>query len=104
MPKYVFIYHGGKEPKTAEENAKVMGEWMKWFEKIGPAVVDSGAPISRTRTVSPKGVADGGTNPANGYSIVTAKSMAGAVKIAKGCPILKSGGRVEVGEAVDMQG
>jgi len=31
MAKYVFIYHGGKMPKSEEEGAKVMAEWQAWL-------------------------------------------------------------------------
>jgi hypothetical protein len=45
---------------------------------------------------------DGGPNPASGYTLVEAPSLADAQKMAKGCPILAHGGSVEVAEALDM--
>ncbi len=103
MPKFVFAYHGGAKPATPEEGQKVMAAWMKWFEGIGPAVIDGGNPVGLSKTVSANGVADnGGANPISGYSLIDAASMDKAVEIARGCPILASGGSVEVAEAMQM--
>ncbi len=102
MPKFVFAYHGGKPPESPEEGEKVMAAWGAWFETLGPAVVDGGAPVGISKTVSAGGVADGGgSNPLSGYSIVNADNIDAAVEMAKGCPIL-DGGSVEVAEAMDM--
>ena len=102
MPKFVFAYHGGKPPESPEEGEKVMAAWGAWFETLGAAVVDGGAPVGVSKTVSAGGVADGGgSNPLSGYSIVNADNIDAAVEMAKGCPIL-DGGSVEVAEAMDM--
>ncbi len=102
MPKFVFAYHGGKPPESPEEGEKVMAAWGAWFETLGAAVVDGGAPVGISKTVSAGGVADGGgSNPLSGYSIVNADNIDAAVEMAKGCPIL-DGGSVEVAEAMDM--
>lgn len=102
MPKFVFAYHGGKPPESPEEGEKVMAAWGAWFETLGSAVVDGGAPVGVSKTVSASGVADGGgSNPLSGYSIVNADNIDAAVEMAKGCPIL-DGGSVEVAEAMDM--
>jgi hypothetical protein len=37
-----------------------------------------------------------------GYSIIEADSLDAAVELVKGCPILQSGGSVEVGETFDV--
>ncbi len=102
MPKFVFAYHGGKPPESPEEGEKVMAAWGAWFETLGSAVVDGGAPVGVSKTVSASGVTDGGgANPLSGYSIVSADHIDAAVEMAKGCPIL-DGGSVEVAEAMDM--
>lgn len=103
MPKFVFVYHGGKKPSSPEEGAKVMAKWKGWFEKLGPAVVDGGNPVGPSKTVFAKSVADnGGANPVSGYSLINASNINDAVKKAKGCPILESGGSIEVAEAIEM--
>ena len=104
MPKYVLAYHGGGMPETPEQGAEVMAAWGAWFESLGASVVDGGAPTGAARTVAASGSvsAGGGANPLTGYSLITADVLDGAVKLAKGCPILKSGGSVEVAETIDM--
>lgn len=102
MPKFMFIYHGGKAPESPEEGAKVMEQWNNWFSSMGDAVVDGGNPAGMSKTVSADGVADdGGANPVSGYSLVNAADINAAVELAKGCPIIGEGS-VEVAEAMDM--
>ncbi len=104
MAKYLFVYHGGSHPETEEEVKQVMDDWGAWFGGMGAAVIDGGNPVGMSTTVHPDGstTADGGSNPASGYSLIEASDDADAVGKAKGCPILKAGGSVEVAEAHDM--
>ena len=104
MAKFLFVYHGGKMAETKEEQARVMDAWGKWMGGMGAAMVDGGAPVGKSATVQANGsVADnGGANPASGYSLVEAKTLADALAHAKGCPILAAGGSVEVAETIDM--
>ena len=99
-----FAYHGGKMPETEEEGAQVMAEWMAWFENLGAAVVDGGNPLGPSSTVNSDGsvTCDGGSNPLSGYSLINADSIEQATDLAKGCPILKAEGSVEIAEAMDM--
>ena len=104
MAKYLFVYHGGATPETTEDVAAVMAAWEAWMAGWGDAFLDQGNPIGQSKTVTPDGsVLDGGgTNPASGYSLVSAATIDEAVTIAKGCPIFESGGSIQVAEAVDM--
>lgn len=100
MARYLLAYHGGGMPESEEEGARVMAAWTQWFEKLGKAVVDAGNPIGTTRMIaSDRRVTEGGgANPVTGYSIIEADNLDMAVGLASGCPILDSGGSVEVGE------
>ncbi|MFV0333593.1 MAG: YciI family protein [Tropicimonas sp.] len=101
MPKFVFAYHGGKKPATKEEGAAAMAAWTQWFEELGPAVLNAGSPVGQSWTVSSGSVVEtGGANPISGYSVIQAPDMVTAVKYAKGCPLVKAGGSVEVAEAL----
>jgi hypothetical protein len=104
MPKFVFAYHGGKKPESAEEGAKVMAEWEAWYGAMGDAVLDGGNPVGQSYTVHAGGVDDnGGANPISGYSLIQAPNMVTATNYAKNCPMVKDGsGSVEVAEAFDM--
>ena len=104
MPKYLFVYHGGDDPQTEEEAAKVYDDWGQWMASLGAAVIDGGNPVGQSKTVNPDGsvVDNGGPNPASGYGIFDAKDDADALDKAKGCPILKSNGSVELAPIIDM--
>ena len=104
MPKYVFAYHGGTMPETEADQAAVMAAWGTWFETLGAAVVDGGSPTGASKTIKSDGSTSdgGGSNPVTGYSLINATDLDAAVVLAKGCPILGSGGTIEVAEAIDM--
>jgi len=104
MAKYLFVYHGGKNPTTEEEHQKVMDDWGNWFGTMGAAVIDGGNPTGPSHTVSSDGsvVDNGGSNPASGYSLIEASNLDDAIAKAKGCPILNDDGSVELAEAIDM--
>ena len=104
MPKFLYVYHGQpSSPPSEAEMAEIMKAWTAWFEKLGKAVVDGGAPTGEARTVSAKGIAQGGgANPASGYSLIEAKDMDAACEMAKGCPMVPGGGHVEVCQIMAM--
>lgn len=105
MAKYLFVYHGGKKPETEEEVASVLDDWGNWFGSMGAAVIDGGNPVGMSSTVNADGsVSDNGSgpNPASGYSLIEASDLDDAIGKARGCPILKAEGSVELAEAIDM--
>ena len=104
MPKYLFIYHGGGAPETPEEGEKAMAAWGAWYESMGDATVDPGAPVGQSHTVSKDGhVENGGANPVSGYTIITADSHeAACAHAAKNPLVLDGSGSVEVAEMIDM--
>jgi len=104
MAKYLFIYHDGKHPETEAEVAAVMDAWGNWLGSMGSAVIDGGNPVGMSSTVNPDGsvAENGGSNPASGYGLFEASDHDDALAKAKGCPILQSGGSVELAEAIDM--
>ncbi len=104
MAKYLFVYHGGKNPETEAEVAEVLDAWGTWMGSMGSAVIDGGNPVGMSSTVNSDGsVSDnGGSNPASGYGLFEAPDLDDALAKAKGCPILESGGTIEVAEAFDM--
>jgi hypothetical protein len=104
VAKYVFAYHGGGTPTDSADVKKVMDAWGKWFGSLGASVIDAGNPVGKSSTVKADGklVSGGGSNPISGYSLIEAKDLEDALKKAKGCPILKSGGTIEIAQAHDM--
>ena len=104
MAKFLFVYHGGKAPSNPSEAKGVMDAWGSWLGSMGAAVIDGGNPVGASSTVKSDGslVQGGGSNPVSGYSLIEAGSLSDAHSKAKGCPILKSGGSIEIAEAIDM--
>jgi hypothetical protein len=103
MANYLLAYHGGGMPQSEEELARVTAAWEKWYGELGPAVFDPGNPVGQARTVGAGGAvtAGGGANPVSGYTVLKADSLDAAVSMARGCPILGSGGTIEVCETIE---
>ena len=101
MAKYVLVYSGGARGATPAEQKAQLEQWGQWFGRLGKAVVDAGNPFSeKVRNLSSDGkVKDGPVGQrATGYSIVEAGSIDAATELAKGCPVLSSGGQLTVYE------
>lgn len=95
-------WHQGLSP---EEMQQVASQWMGWFKRLteeGKAI--AGNPLENTgKIVSGKGgrvVADGpfaeSKEAIGGYFILNVSTLDEAVGIAKGCPGLAYGAKVEV--------
>ena len=103
MAKYFFVYHGGGRPASEADVKQAMDAWRRWFGSLGAAVIAGGNPVGQSSTVKSDGsLASGGANPASGYSLIEASSLEDAHQKAKGCPLLKAGGTVEIAQAMDM--
>ena len=99
--KYLLVYYGGGMPETPAAQARVMKQWANWYAKLGHAIVDGGHAFSgAVSKIKPGGIVAKGPigQRATGYSIIEAPSLDNATKMAKGCPILRSGGQVAVYE------
>jgi hypothetical protein len=106
MPKFLFIYRGAGEHVakfTPEEMQQHLGKWGQW---IGEALqkgwmLDPGDALTMEgRVVNAKVVTDGPfvetKEIVGGFSIVQAETIDAAAQLAKGCPGLLVGGKVEV--------
>jgi hypothetical protein len=96
MKKFV-IFHYGYETPTPD----IMEAWSKWFASLGDKMVDPGSPLGPGREISPSGTKElpVGKESLTGYTIINAKSLDEAEKIAKDCPMIT---RVRVYEAMSM--
>jgi hypothetical protein len=98
MSKYVFAFRNdpNRAATAGEEEA-----WTAWFGELGATVTDFGNRVSRASMVG--AIGPGGDQDAlSGYVVVTADNLDSAVTLAKACPGLQAGGRVEVGEILEM--
>jgi hypothetical protein len=99
--KYMYLYLGGGAPPASEAEGKaMMAKWMEYFGKLGPAVVDGGAPFAPESKFLGRGAAG---HP-RGYSIITADSLDKAVALTAGHPHLANGGGIEVLELAKVPG
>lgn len=103
MANYLLAYTGGGMAQTDTEREAAMAAWGQWFQSLGSAVVDAGAPFGPSAAVSPNGSGGGAaTTGLTGYSILTADSIDAAGELAKGCPVFANGGKVDVYEAMSV--
>ncbi|HEY5979457.1 MAG TPA: hypothetical protein VIT41_07465 [Microlunatus sp.] len=102
MAKFLFLYAGGQSDENPEAQEAVMQAWVGWFTGLGDSVVDMGNPFGGASTVAAAGTSEGTSSGLGGYSIITADSLAEATTKTLGCPVLATGGSVEVYEALPM--
>ncbi len=102
MGKYVLAYTGGSMAETPEAQEAAMKAWMGWFGTLGSAVIDAGNPFGVSTAVTGNGKTGATKTGITGYSVVEADNLELAAKLANGCPVIDSGGTVEVFEALPM--
>lgn len=89
---------------TPEQMAAGMAAWKAWYDGTGGAVVDLGAPLDKSTTLT------GGTSAPEktaitGYSLLEAESIDEAMGLLKGHPHFHMpGSSVQVLECVPMPG
>jgi hypothetical protein len=102
MAKYVYLYTGGQLPQTPADREESLKKWTGWFGDLGGSVIDIGNQFVGSATVGTHGVSSGAHSAAGGYSVISADSLDDATAKAAGCPILDSGGSVEVYQTIEM--
>ena len=105
MPRYLLTYHGEMSmedmPSDPDAIQAVMAEWGAWFQSMGDALVDEGAPIS-VSTALAEGGATSAAASLTGYTVINAADMVAASKIAEGSPVLGNGHVVQISECIEM--
>ena len=99
MTKFLVTYHGMGEP-APEQAQQAMAAFMAWASSVGGALVDPGAPLGPSKTVSSGSVSDGPADgPVGGYSVVEATDLDSAVALVKNHPFVGRGGSLQVSTA-----
>ena len=98
MAKYVFSY---RVPADYAPHAGTAAEWQAWFSELGPALVDIGHAVTDYASLGEVG---GSGSRMIGHSVVSAEDLDSALALAKGCPVLRVGGGVEVGPVMEAAG
>ena len=78
----------------------MMAAWMGYFGKLGPALIEGGAPFAPGWKVLGKGA----PSHATGYSIVSADGLGTTIAMTEGHPPLARGGGVEGIELAKIPG
>ena len=109
MKDYLLVYRADfsfMPNRTPEEMQALSKRWMDWLGSIaaqnkltdrGNRLEGTGKVIKNDNTVT-NGPDAEIKESIGGYSIVKADSYEAAIELAKGCPVLKVGGNVEVRE------
>ena len=102
MPTYLITYHGGSgPPPSAEAREQMMAAFQAWVASVGDHMVDPGAPLGASKTVSPEGVTDAApAGHIDGYSLIKADDLDAAAGLVKNHPFVGRGGSLQVSEAV----
>lgn len=97
MAKFVLIYRGGQMGETPAEQEAQMAKWGAWFGSLGSSIQDMGAPFGESISVG-----SAANDRLSGYSIVEVGSLPDAEHAASTCPVIDSGGSVDVYECLEM--
>ena len=101
MPRFAFIYRGGKPPEDGKAH---MAKWRAWRDSLEDAYVCPGMPFSAALTVAAGGTVQGsGAVALAGVSIVEAKDIEAARSMAERCPHLDLGGDIVVAQGMNME-
>ena len=95
MPSYVFTY---RQPKNQPLNMDAAQEWFDWFDQIGEHITLPGSAVSTARQL---GNVDGDQR-VSGFTVISARDMDHAAELAQGCPGLRQGFGLEVGELLEI--
>lgn len=108
MKEFLLIFrtdYNGISQRTAEQAQLMMQKWMDWMAGIAAQnkLVTKGNRLQPSGRIVKNNMVTNGPymeikESIGGYTIIKAGSYDDAVEIAKSCPILFSGGNVEVRE------
>jgi hypothetical protein len=107
MAKFLFVYRGTPDESSKmapEEMQQVMQKWGAWITEAmqkgwmldpGDALTPEGRVVNARKVVTDGPFVES-KEVLGGYSIVEAATIDAAAELAKGCPGLLYGGKVEV--------
>lgn len=86
MPKYLITYHDGAPmPEDPDATRQIVEAFGAWVASVGDAMIDAGAPLSISKTITTAGITDGQQAAAiGGYSIIQAIDLDAATKLLRG--------------------
>jgi hypothetical protein len=103
MTRFLVTYHAGDMPHDPVSMAKAREAFMHWAQKTGDALVDPGAPVQSTRTLSGEGSQEGlAEGPFSGWSVVEAADAEAAAQLLSDHPFIGRGGVLQINEPVEF--
>ena len=104
--KFVFLFHGGIVSQA--ESEKYIQAFSSWIGELTQKdILKGGLPLARSGKIVSQNAVESfqlTQDTVSGYAEVEAASLAEAIEIAKGCPNIQYGGKVEVRDLMNMQG
>lgn len=97
MSKYVLAFRGQPDRASGPDEDQ---QWGAWFARLGPAISDPGNRVAAVRTLHSENGGDPSKAVLTGYVVISAADAEEAASLASGCPGLRHGVSVEVGETV----
>lgn len=106
MAKFLVTYHGGEGVPSDPAAAKqMMQAFQAWATGVGSSMLDPGAPLAASKTVSAKGTKDGQAEASiGGYTLLQANNLVDAVALVENHPFLARGGTLQINEVVNLGG
>jgi hypothetical protein len=86
MPRFIALYHAPQDvaarfaSATPEEAQAGVHLWTDWFARLGPSLVDPGAPLGNAKSVNPRGTTEASTDII-GMTILQADNMDAALSL-----------------------
>jgi hypothetical protein len=110
MSEFVLLYRNTPEARreshsSPEKSQQTMKKWRAWFDdmsrkgclkNIGQPLDDAGKVVGGKKGMVTDGPYAETKDVVGGYSLIEARNLDEAAKIASACPIIEVGGSVEV--------
>ena len=110
MSEFVYLFRNSGTPGSPQQMQEQMQRWQTWMKYLAARghLKSRGNALERTGTIVGKdgAMTDGPFTEAKdivgGFMVVEAEDLDHAAKLASGCPVFETGGRVEVRPVMKM--
>jgi hypothetical protein len=99
VAKFLVTFHLGDMAQDRESVSHARHSLVEWAAMTGPALVDAGAPIRSTATLTRDGIEDA-ESPFLGWSVIDATDRNAAVLLLRDHPLLRLGALLQISEPV----
>jgi hypothetical protein len=112
MSEFMFLFRRPSQPTESPQRLQqLMQRWQDWYKELeqGGHLADLGHPLEMTGTVVTNARGSFRDGPyaetkdiVGGYTVITAKDIAEAIKLTHGHPVFEMGGMIEVRPVVKL--